>query len=314
MKWITNVYHASKHLTTNELLPQLCKCAWCHSNSLSCIGPVQREPVVDLCECGHCHAVSVSRMPMPEALNQYYGSYYTHTPEKSPKTNVTIGNPSRMAVRLAGVLRLGSTRPRGIRVLDFGGGDGTLAILTAAELLLDNAISQAEIFVIDSGSEARDSSDERIVVRKQSDILREDEGSYDLVIASAVLEHIPEAPTVLERLLDQVKPGGMLYIRTPATSSFIKIAESVGLHWDFTFPAHVYDLGQLFWEKYFGSEPKKRLFNVVFSRPSIVEASFSHSPIRAGLSWLFKAPWYLLGSRWQFVGGWELAVMRRRGA
>jgi len=295
-----------------ELFPEVCRCAWCESNSLKDMGPVQKNPIVSLYECNNCSAIGVSRMPTPAALNLYYGSYYATKDDQSQHTNVTVGSPIRMARLLAGIAQCAEFSSQSYRILDFGGGDGTLSIMTAAELLREKYIESAHIALVDYGNMTRAIPDPRIDVTRMNDITCNTECLFDLVIASAVLEHIPDAPFVLESLLEQMKPGGILYIRTPATGSFIALWKALGLIWDFTFPAHLYDLGQSFWEKYFGDDKRISGFDMILSGPSVIEASFIKSPIRASLSWLCKAPWYLIGSKWTFVGGWEIAVMKKK--
>jgi len=134
-------------------------------------------------------------------------------------------------------------------------------------------------------------------------------GHFDFVIASAVLEHIPEAKAALEQLLGLMRPGAAFYARTPFVVPLFKLCQRFRVGMDFTFPGHIYDLGQAFWEKYFAKREGKP-FRVLSSRPSIVESAFHDAFFRTGAAHLCKFPWLLFGSKWGFVGGWEIVVER----
>lgn len=315
MRWITSYYHESKHLSESDLASETLNCLWCSSYSLDFLGIVQKKPTVKLFECNECKAVGVSRMPTSDALNRFYESYYNRNKGYTKQHNITFSNPCRMAIHLAGNAHrftFNTQNTQNCKILDYGGGDGTISFLTAEELIRQKYIKNANICVVDYERSTLQSSNCLIAIKSKNEIALEDKLSYDIVIASAVLEHLPNSPVIIENLLNQVKPGGILYIRTPANKSFIKLWDALGFRWDFTFPAHVYDLGQTFWESYFRHTTRSRFFDLVISRPSILEASFFDSPFRAVLSWLCKLPWYLLRSSWGFVGGWEVVVRRKQ--
>jgi SAM-dependent methyltransferase len=251
-------------------------------------------------------------MPSAGALESYYSAYYTNAQYEKCGVKVTLGNPRRMGRHLSKLL--GKIDTRGcVRILDLGGGDGTVAVETAKELLDRAGADRVDITVVDYSPNQTTLSDQRLTL--QSVLRLEDlpEEGYHLVIASAVIEHIPDAPRIMEQVLSRVRPGGMLYVRTPQVRSFVLLARALNLEWDFTFPAHVYDLGQAFWDKYFAAGSAWQQFAVLSSKPSLVEASFAESPLRALLAYLFKMPWYFLGANWGFVGGWEIAVTRKEG-
>jgi hypothetical protein len=124
------------------------------------------------------------------------------------------------------------------------------------------------------------------------------------------MEHITAPRPILDELLAKVKVGGHFYARTPYVTPFMQLLEFFGQRWDLTFPAHVHDLGQSFWEGQFGQAGHYRHFVTLHSRPSIVEASFRTHFIKAIISLAFKLPWHFLGRRWGFVGGWEIVSRR----
>ena len=52
------------------------------------------------------------------------------------------------------------------------------------------------------------------------------------------------------------------------------------------------------------------LVTLYAARPAIVQVSFAQSWKVALLSHLAKAPWYLVGNRYPFVGGWEVVAQK----
>jgi hypothetical protein len=131
------------------------------------------------------------------------------------------------------------------------------------------------------------------------------------VVASAILEHIPYPRSVLISLLDSLRAGGAIYVRTPAVSSMIRLAGHFGMRLDFTYPEHVHDMGQRFWENVIPSLGLEKRFSLVRSRPSIVQADFVSHPMRAAIAHVLKWPWYIFRSHYTLVGGWEAVIIRK---
>ena len=135
-------------------------------------------------------------------------------------------------------------------------------------------------------------------------------GSFDLIIASASLEHVPDLRTTLLALLAAMKHGGRFYARTPYMVPLIRLAEHFGVRIGFGYPAHLFDLGVGFWNRLpqtLGLEGSIRIFA---SRPSIVESTFSSAPLRSLLAYMLKWPGYIFGERYRLVGGWEIVMER----
>jgi SAM-dependent methyltransferase len=138
---------------------------------------------------------------------------------------------------------------------------------------------------------------------------------FDLVLASAVLEHIPGARHELRRLLAALRPGGVLYARTPAVAPLLKWLQALHVSCDFTFPAHVHDLGPSFWSRILSHlELPATEYRIRRSGPSPVETSLRRNPGRTVAAWLLKAPGRVLAGRYPFCGGWEVFVERMTGS
>jgi hypothetical protein len=90
----------------------------------------------------------------------------------------------------------------------------------------------------------------------------------------------------------------------------MKIFSLIGIKWDFTYPAHIHDLGEDFWVSYFGSDNIHCQFKLLESKPSIVQTTFKEHFLRTVVAYLLKAPWYIFGNYWKLVGGWEVFVQK----
>jgi Methyltransferase domain len=264
---------------------------------------VQHDPEIDMLECLSCGAFSASHMPKADLLSRYYTQYYLEASD-----GYTLDGPTRFArhllrfmsdVALAGELR----------ILDFGGGDGSLAIAIARGLQnRAHASNSITIDLVDYAS-PRESGTPHILIKGHKE-LADVEGGFDIILASAILEHLPDAHAAIQRLTDLANRRAYMYARTPFV---LPIARGIrGL--DITYPAHVHDMGSLFWNGFtrtFGLDAY-----IVSSRPSLVETTLRNSPVRTALAYAMKFPALIelavFGRNrpplWSFVGGWEVVV------
>ena len=294
-------FHASRNLPESDLGPVQAGCLWCGSTNLcpAAVAVVQAEPEVELRRCRSCAASSVSRLPTPEALDHYYGSYYQGDADHA----VTMDDPTRLAARIAGYAPDG----RHLRVLDLGGGDGTIS----AEVLRARRAA-GDVTVVDYDHRRTAKTPAGVVIGHVTDLAEVPaDATFDLVVASAVLEHLPEPGPVLTELLGRVAPGGTFYARAPYVEPFLAVGRRLGVSIDFTFPAHLSDLGPTFWDRLGTWVPEVKRFDVLASRPSPVETSLRQRPARTLVAAAAKAPWHVVKA-WPFVGGWEWAARATR--
>ncbi|MDT5260976.1 MAG: hypothetical protein QOD10_6056 [Mycobacterium sp.] len=264
---------------------------------------IQRDPDVAMLECATCGAASASHMPKPGVLETYFAQYYS---DSSP--HYTMDDPSRFARHvLRSMPDLRATTP--LRILDFGGGDGTLAVAIAKHLQSQGNSAPITIDLVDY-CEPRDPEDPHVSIDGYRD-LASVEGGYDLILASGIFAHIPDAHTAIRQVIARAGRCAHMYARTPFIVPLARIIPLI----DITYPGAVHDLGSVFWARFIETFGMKG--RMLSSRPSLVETTFARAPARALVAHALKAPAMLEQAllshnrppRWSLVGGWE-AVMR----
>lgn len=289
------------------MIPHDGKCPLCGSLRRREGIPLQDNPRVILMECLDCHGISASRMPKNEVLEKYYAGYYECVPG-----GVAVDDPREFAKHLFTLLSLdqhGIRRDQTIKILDFGGGNGLISYFLAQHLL-KAGLESAHITVIDLCHPIVTKNTEGIKIVTAPHI-DQAEGKYHIVLASAVLEHIQFPREIILKLFEKVEPGGKIYIKTPYISPLIHLLNFFGIHMDFTYPIHLHDFGPAF----LNNMPitfRIDGFQWIVSQPSLPETSFKKNFIRSACATLLKAPHRILGDRYPFVGGWEIAYTRYR--
>lgn len=300
-----------RHLEEGSLREPDAVCPLCGGKDRRAVYRIQDTPRVDLLHCSRCHGASASRMPTEAALRAYYAQYYDaeHSPTMTEQS-VTMVGPDRLSRH---IYRGTQPAQRGAvaRIIDYGGGDGTIAH-GIGHLMRGDGAKKVCIDVVemqDRGGRAR----ERGVVLRHRDRLEEvDPGGCEIVLASGILEHVPYPVEDLRGLLLHLKPGGLFYARTPYELPLIRLAGRFGKRLEMGFPGHVHDMGQPFWECLLEVQGLEGEFAIRRSKPSIVATTLRSHFFRTALAYTLKTPWYLLGRRWGLVGGWEVFIQRSR--
>ncbi|MGE5486523.1 MAG: class I SAM-dependent methyltransferase [bacterium] len=266
---------------------------------------IQRAPDIFLLKCPSCAGASASRMPARETLDRYYGEYYR---DRDGRAKVACDAPKRFAQHLASMISVRNRRTD-LQILDFGGGDGTISV-ELAKILLGRGTRKIHIDLVDYAEATNADLPEAVTLHRQQALPGNPAPEYDFVLASAILEHLPDPRTDLIRLFSAIRPGGRLYVRTPWVAPILRWCERLGLPFDFTYPAHLHDFGRDFWERIqISLSFDKGRYRLVLSRPSFPETTFSQAPARTLVAHLIKAPGHFR-IPWSYVGGWEALFER----
>jgi 2-polyprenyl-3-methyl-5-hydroxy-6-metoxy-1,4-benzoquinol methylase len=302
-------FHAGMHLKEQEILPPEPGCPLCSfRGDRSPVLRLQSDPEVYLLACPSCQGFSASRFPTGDALRAYYSNYYKQLPFDDSE-NVTFHDPGRFAMHL-----LRKAKPflsgQHLKILDFGGGGGDLS-LALARLLLKEGASQVHVVLVDYNAGLGSDSFEGISVERHESLDSADVKDCDLVLASGILEHLPHPQAVFARLLLVLRSGGIFYARTPSVAPLFRVLQRTGLSLDFTYPAHVHDMGEAYWSNVLRHLPSEfHGYSVICSQPSIVETSWRRNLARTIVAHMMKLPWRVFGRHYPFVGGWEVFIQR----
>ncbi len=263
---------------------------------------LQTDPLVQLVECRRCHAQSADRMPTDAFLRALY----------DPRSyRSSLVSETALARRCARSVVSGARfdRDRTLSILDYGGAQGALSSAVRDALIEGGHRGEIRCTIVDIYP-ANAAPHQRFVDPETFESSAE---LHDVILASAVLEHLVEPAATIRCLLARAADGALFYARTPWDSPLARVVPGYRVKW----PRHLHDLGPDFWEGFM--ERHGSSGSVVFSRPSIVETSLRSSPMRTVVAHLAKIPARIeqrirgigparTGRLWRFVGGWEVLI------
>lgn len=282
---------------------ELCRC--CGSAKFKQLEEYRKN--VHLLRCEQCGAITFSRILKSELLSQCYNDkdYYASF-QKQGSSEVTFSEIDRIVKRIANPIMKEHFLNRGhISILDFSGGSGEITVKLAEYLIQSGACSTAEILVVDYNSNLYQNHGSNITI-SHAFPLESVKKQFDLVIASAIIEHIPEAGKTVRELFTLTKTDGYLYFRTPYMYPTYHFLKRFGFSLNLLYPEHIWDFSEEWWEhaaENCGYEQND--IQILLSRPSIVCKSLRYEFLGAMAAYLLKALWYLC-HKWNLVGGWEI--------
>lgn len=294
----------SPHLDIQDLIDTRDTCPLCLSHQpREAIFVLQRAPTIEWLYCPICKGYSASMMPTDAYLNTYYTNYYS-----TDRTKVTIRRPEVLAGHIAKLLPAFAARD--VSIADIGGGDGTVAKLLAVNLHKRYPEKRLKITLVDYNQE-ENTETEDYNFQWVPHISALGGQKFNIVLASTVIEHVPQAHGFIAALFDILKPGGYLYARTPSVTHLKRILARYPLQ----YPMHVHDLGASFWNRVPNRYPHS--IALINSQPSLVASTFSHGEfLKTCLAYGLKLPAHVeriirrspKDYFWKLVGGWEVLI------
>lgn len=309
-----NTFRSYKYdfsLSNENLNPENIKCPICNSDDIYYELSLHKNPDVNLMSCSNCKISFASRFPKTEVLTKFYTNYY-----KNEDDAIAHSNPKRFANHLYKTFRKTISPQNEINILDFGGGSGDVSVLLAQILIKNRLTKRVNIHIVDIISIKSTLQNENINITFYSSLDKIlDDYKYNIVLASAILEHIPQMRDIFDRILCRMQQNAVFYSRGPYMVPLAKFFNSINLNMFLAYPEHLYEnMGFEFYDNLFTKvfPEKKNNFQVIISKPSIVATTYKKGEILETLAaYLFKAPYILFNRKYKLVGGWEVVIQRK---
>lgn len=295
-------YNRRETLKEDQLDARIEKCPFCSSSDTNKIGIIQKEPEINAVECNKCKIGFVDRQPAEHFLHEYYRDYY----KKSKRcTTVESSILSKHIIKQIGE----QSYFENYSLLDFGGGDGSVSQTIGQYLIKNDLAGKINIVNVDFHPSSLKNDSGRITLEhfNSLDQLRL-EHKFDLIIASAILEHVKNPAGISLKLLNSLKSGGKCYFRTPYIYPFFKIFRFIRMSIDIQFPGHLFDMGNLFWSSFLKNQNLSKDFHLIKSQTSLVETLLKEDPVKSTISYLLKLPSRNLKNHYHLAGGWEVII------
>ena len=184
-------FHKGSHLSEPDLCEEDIHCPICQSTNRINRTILQEAPEIYLKQCLNCFAVSASRLPTKKTLDLYYSSFY-----ESNDTKITFDDPKRFGRHLFDQThKYLTTGKKTLSILDYGGGIGTISI-ELAKRYLDSGVPEVKVTIVDYEQTAIISDSPNLVISRYSTLSEVKGQIFDIIIASAIIEHLPMSTSV----------------------------------------------------------------------------------------------------------------------
>jgi SAM-dependent methyltransferase len=169
-----------------------------------------RSDIFSYYQCCDCSLVTSLPVPSAKEIAEFYNGFLFGVPRNDEHESKLKGYRQRVENILGDCLKIGNIAPP-LRVLDWGGGVGYYA----------NAFSECgcECTLIDIDSKAcefaRSTFPDKFLVVNEDPVLHLFPDRFDLVFCNQVIEHHPDAVSLLKAIHRLVLPDGLVIITTP---------------------------------------------------------------------------------------------------
>ena len=177
------------------------------ANDLRAPGQAQARVPLHLCRCADCGLVQVPQVVDPAAL---FGDYRYAT-----------GHSRTMVAHLAGLAHSLARAHPGGRVLEVASNDGTLLAALVAQGLRPLGVEPAAGLAAEAAARGL-STRVAFFDEEQARRLREEEGRFDLVVATNVLAHVDDPVGLLRGAASLLGPGGQVVVEVPSLAAMLR--------------------------------------------------------------------------------------------
>ncbi len=277
-------------------------CAFCGSKNVHKVDCIEIEPEINYFFCNDCKVSYADKQLSVKSTKELYLNYFDNHQLKTGIDSSLLGE------HLYTFFKDKNFNNKSLKILDFGGGDGSIGKYLSDILKIRKDISACAIDVFDV-YECEKKLEGVTYLTNENEI---ELNKYDIIIASAVLEHLNDPLSKLHLLFNSLKINGYFYARTPYRLPLRFLIRKIsGKKIGMQFPWHLFDLGRPFWNNLpnliyskFGLKIKIEL-----SQPSIVQSPFKENKMKFIFAKLLKMPGYVF-KKWNYVGGWEVFIKK----
>jgi len=260
-------------------------CCFCGGTSLTCVGrglfhPLKRDHgPFDFYRCATCGSGTTPEPPTPKQLADLYGSFREGLPELH--RTLTADDPQiswyRQCVNRASAL-MGKPSPSAFRWIDVGAGGGELSAM------MSDRFPQSRGIAIDLHPRPASLRDLDRVDWRQSDLngdFSADLPPADLVISTAVWEHVLRPDRFASELLKLTSDAGMIYLLCPNYDSLAR--RVMGSRWPYFTPGEHLHLPTPEGARRCLEREARQRDSIIVSRPILLPYSLRYVLRRFGL-------------------------------
>ena len=239
------------------------ECPFCNSNKIKILGkrlnksqglrPHKKRGVSTTIEkCKQCELIYSNPMPIPNDISDHYGV----PPENYWKPEYFVVNENYLSPVFKWMNEIQEIK-KGSKILDIGAGIGKAMISLEKNGYDAYGLEPSEPFY-KRAIEKMGIDNKKLILSTVEDASYED-NYFDVVILSAVLEHLYEPIEVIEKIMTWLKPNGLLFIEVPSSkwltnriyNSFYKLIgkDYVGNLSPMHEPYHLYEFSKKTFEK-----------------------------------------------------------------
>lgn len=164
--------------------------------------------------CQNCSLVFSSETPSAELIMGFYETYSTHKPAACERAFFSKWQREKYLRSISEMINPKNRQIANLSILDYGCGSGDFI----AELV-HVGVTGVVGYDLDEGARQCVRQRGLVAFAKVEDALTA--GPFDAIFLNHVIEHLSNSTDEVRRLVRNLKQGGLLFVRTPNTGSFL---------------------------------------------------------------------------------------------